>query len=147
MDSEYLEDATLLDEDLLYEQVTREIRVRVLPEYCEDQSSPEESYYFWTYTVEILNEGEETVKLNSRVWKITDGTGRIEEVRGEGVVGKTPVIPPGEAFTYTSGCPLSTSSGIMVGSYQMVNVDTGRLFDIEIPAFSLDSPYALRSVN
>jgi ApaG protein len=129
-----------------YEQVTRDIRIRVFPEYSEEQSTPEESYYFWTYTVEIANEGLETVQLKSRLWRITDGRGRTEEVRGPGVVGQTPVIEPGQSFTYTSGCPLPTPSGIMVGSYQMAGED-GTLFDIAIPAFSLDSPYAVRSVN
>jgi ApaG protein len=129
-----------------YEQVTRDIRIRVFPEYSEEQSTPEESYYFWTYTVEIANEGLETVQLKSRLWRITDGRGRTEEVRGPGVVGQTPVIEPGQSFTYTSGCPLPTPSGIMVGSYQMTGED-GTLFDIAIPAFSLDSPYAVRSVN
>ncbi len=129
-----------------YEQVTRDIRIRVFPEYSEEQSTPEESYYFWTYTVEIANEGLETVQLKSRLWRITDGRGRTEEVRGPGVVGQTPVIEPGQSFTYTSGCPLPTPSGIMVGSYQMTGED-GKLFDIAIPAFSLDSPYAVRSVN
>ncbi len=129
-----------------YEQVTRDIRIRVFPEYSEEQSTPEESYYFWTYTVEIANEGLETVQLKSRLWRITDGRGRTEEVRGPEVVGQTPVIEPGQSFTYTSGCPLPTPSGIMVGSYQMTGED-GTLFDIAIPAFSLDSPYAVRSVN
>jgi ApaG protein len=129
-----------------YEQVTRDIRIRVFPEYSEEQSTPEESYYFWTYTVEIANEGLKTVQLKSRLWRITDGRGRTEEVRGPGVVGQTPVIEPGQSFTYTSGCPLPTPSGIMVGSYQMTGED-GTLFDIAIPAFSLDSPYAVRSVN
>jgi ApaG protein len=130
----------------MYESVTGGIRVRVRPNYMEDQSTPEESYFFWAYTVEIANEGGETVQLKSRVWKITDGNGRTEEVRGPGVVGQTPVIPPGESFSYTSGCPLPTPSGIMVGSYQMTDAG-GRLFDIAIPAFSLDSPFTVRRVN
>lgn len=129
-----------------YEAVTHNIRVRVVPLYSEDQSSPEESYYFWTYSVEIANLGEESVQLKSRVWRITDASGRIEEVRGPGVVGQTPVIPPGQSFSYTSGCPLPTPSGIMVGSYQMAAAN-GKLFDIAIPAFSLDSPFTVRSVN
>ena len=129
-----------------YEKITRSIRIRVVPDFSEDQSTPEESYYFWTYTIEIANQGLETVQLKSRIWKITDAKGRTEEVRGPGVVGQTPVIPPGQSFTYTSGCPLPTPSGIMVGSYQMTG-ETGELFDIAIPAFSLDSPYVVRSVN
>jgi len=130
----------------MYEAMTRGIRIRVTPQYLEDQSTPEESEFFWAYTVDIANESEETVQLRSRVWRITDGQGRTEEVRGPGVVGETPVIQPGNSFSYTSGCPLRTPSGIMVGNYQMADAD-GKLFDVEIPAFSLDSPFALRSVN
>ncbi len=130
----------------MYEAVTRSIRVRVTPAYQEEQSTPDESYFFWSYTVEIANEGEEPVQLKSRVWRITDGRGRTEEVRGPGVVGQTPMIGPGQSFSYTSGCPLSTPSGIMVGSYQMTAAD-GRLFDVAIPAFSLDSPFTVRSMN
>ncbi len=130
----------------MYEQVTRSIRVRVRPEYLEAQSAPDEGRYFWSYTVEIMNEGRETVQLRSRYWRITDANGHVEEVRGPGVVGQTPVIGPGESFEYTSGCPLKTTSGIMVGSYQMEKTN-GTLIDIAIPAFSLDSPFARRSLN
>lgn len=130
----------------MYEALTRGVRVRVEPQYIEDQSSPDESYFFWSYTVQISNEGEATVQLRSRVWRITNAMGQTEEVRGPGVVGQTPTIPPGETFTYTSGCPLRTPSGIMVGSYQMVGPD-GEMFDVAVPAFSLDSPFALRSMN
>ena len=130
----------------MYEAVTRGIRIRVTPQYLKDQSSPEESEFLWAYTIDIANESDDTVQLRSRVWRITDGHGQTEEVRGPGVVGETPVIRPGTSFTYTSGCPLRTPSGIMVGSYQMVD-GKGQLFDVEIPAFSLDSPFALRSVN
>jgi ApaG protein len=130
----------------MYEKVTRSIRVRVRPEYLEAQSAPDEGRFFWSYTVEIVNEGSETVQLRSRYWRITDANGRIEEVRGPGVVGQTPVIGPGESFEYTSGCPLRTASGIMVGSYQMEQPD-GTLVDIAIPPFSLDSPFTRRSLN
>jgi ApaG protein len=130
----------------MYEAVTRAMRVRVTPVYIEDRSTPAESYFFWAYTVDIVNEGGEAVQLRSRHWKITDAGGRMEVVRGPGVVGQTPVIAPGETFSYTSGCPLKTPSGIMSGSYQMVSAG-GTEFDIAIPAFSLDSPYAIRSVN
>ena len=135
-----------MDEDKPYEAITQLIRIRVVPLYSEDQSSPEEGYYFWTYSVEIANLSETAVRLRSRVWRITDANGRLEEVRGPGVVGQTPVIAPGQSFNYTSGCPLPTPSGIMVGSYQMSG-DGGEMFDVAIPAFSLDSPFALRSVN
>jgi ApaG protein len=139
-------DLSDVDDAKPYEKITRSIRIRVVPDFSEDQSTPEEGYYFWTYTIEIANQGHETVQLKSRIWRITDAEGRTEEVRGPGVVGQTPVIPPGQSFTYTSGCPLPTPSGIMVGSYQMVG-EAGDLFDIAIPAFSLDSPYVVRSVN
>jgi ApaG protein len=129
-----------------YEAVTRGIRIRVEPEYREDQSSPEDSHFVWSYTIEICNDGVETVQLKSRMWRITDALGRTEEVRGPGVVGRTPVIGPGETFTYTSGCPLKTPQGIMVGTYQMEDA-SGDLFDVEIPAFSLDSPYTQRSMH
>jgi ApaG protein len=141
-----LKDRIVVSRDFQYEITTHGVRVRVRPEYQADQSSPEEGYYFWSYTIEIQNEGTAPVQLKTRFWRITDGTGRTEEVRGPGVVGQTPVIEPGQSFTYTSGCPLPTPSGIMVGSYQMSG-DGGRLFDIAVPAFSLDSPFTVKSVN
>lgn len=130
----------------MYEAITSAIRVRVTPRFLEDQSTPDEGRYFWAYTVEILNEGAETVQLKTRRWLITDGNGRQETVRGPGVVGKTPTLGPGQRFEYTSGCPLTTPSGIMSGSYQM-EVAGGRMLDVTIPSFSLDSPYAKRSIN
>jgi ApaG protein len=130
----------------MYEAVTHGIRVRVEPQYLEEQSSPEEGHFFWAYTIEIANEGNTTVQLKTRHWRITDTNGRTEEVRGPGVVGKMPVLGPGQSFTYTSGCPLGTPSGIMVGSYQM-QLEDGRLINVAIPAFSLDSPFVVRNVN
>ncbi len=130
----------------MYEATTRGIRIRVEPRYLDDQSSPEDGHYVWSYAVEIINDGSETVQLKTRTWRITDALGRTEEVRGPGVVGQTPVIPPGGTFSYTSGCPLKTPQGIMVGSYQMTD-EAGTLFDVAIPAFSLDSPYTRRSMN
>ncbi len=135
-----------MSDETPYEQVTDGVRIRVSPEYSDEQSSPEEAYFFWIYTIEIANESERTVQLKSRIWRITDANGKTEEVRGPGVVGQTPVIPPGQSFTYSSGCPLSTASGIMVGSYQMVD-EAGRLFVVAFPPFSLDSPYGVRRVN
>lgn len=135
-----------MSREFVYETVTSGIRVRVRPEYQAEQSSPDEGYYFWSYTIEIVNEGETPVQLKTRFWRITDSVGRTEEVRGPGVVGQTPVIEPGESFSYTSGCPLSTPSGIMVGSYQMAG-DGGGLFDVAVPPFSLDSPFTVKSVN
>ncbi len=90
----------------MYEAVTRGIRIRVTPQYLEEESAPDEGRYLWAYTIEISNEGSETVQLRSRHWRITDGDGRTEEVRGPGVVGQTPAIQPGTSFRYTSGCPL-----------------------------------------
>ena len=130
----------------MYEATTRAIRVSVRPQYLPDQSDPADSQYVWAYHIRIENQGENTVQLRSRHWRITDGLGRLQEVRGPGVIGKTPMLRPGEVFEYTSGTPLSTSSGIMSGSYQMVS-ETGEQFDIEIPAFSLDTPAAPRSLN
>jgi ApaG protein len=130
----------------MYEAVTQSIRVRVQPEYLEEESAPIDGRYVWAYTIDIINEGTETVQLKARHWRITDAAGRTEEVRGPGVVGETPVLEPGESFQYTSGCPLTTPSGIMVGSYQMTTQAGGR-FDVAIPAFSLDSPHGRRSVN
>jgi ApaG protein len=130
----------------MYEAVTSSIRVRVTPRFLEEQSSPDEGRYFWAYTVEIVNEGDETVQLKTRRWLITDANGRQETVRGPGVVGKTPTLSPGQRFEYTSGCPLTTPSGIMSGSYQMQN-GGGQMIDVLVPSFSLDSPYVKRSIN
>lgn len=130
----------------MYEAVTHGVRVRVTPQYREEESSPDESRYVWAYTIDIVNEGNEAVQLHTRHWRITDATGHTEEVRGPGVVGQTPVLEPGAAFRYTSGCPLTTPSGIMVGSYQMTT-EAGQRIDVAVPAFSLDSPHTKRSVN
>ena len=130
----------------MYEARTKNIRVRANPRYMAAQSTPEESYYFWTYTIAITNSGDAPVQLLTRHWRITDMGGRTEEVRGEGVIGEKPVLEPGATFTYTSGCPLRTPSGIMVGSYGMVAAD-GAAFDVAIPAFSLDSPFEPRRLN
>lgn len=130
----------------MYSRVTQDIQVTVLTEFVPERSDADEATYFWAYTVEISNQGGETVQLTARHWRITDGNGRLEEVRGPGVVGEQPVLKPGESFRYTSGCPLSTPSGIMTGTYKMVT-DKGNAFDVEIPVFSLDSPYASRVLN
>ena len=130
----------------MYKATTRAIQVTVLPQYLPDQSEPEKSQFVWAYTVRIENRGNVAVQLRSRHWKITDGLGRLQEVKGPGVVGKTPLLRPGEVFEYTSGTPLSTPSGIMGGTYQMVD-EAGAKFDIEIPTFSLDTPTVQRSLN
>ncbi len=130
----------------MYQETTRAIQVTVEPSFMESESAPDRGRYFWAYRIEIANLGDEIVRLRSRHWQITDQDGRTEEVRGAGVVGEQPVLKPGETFTYTSGCPLSTPSGIMVGSYQMQN-ERGELFSIAIPAFSLDLPDHRRTIN
>lgn len=123
----------------MYTTTTHSIAVTVEPTYLDDESRPHRNRFVWAYHITIENKGTETVQLKSRYWKITDSLGRIQEVHGEGVVGEQPVIAPGESFEYTSGTPLSTPSGIMVGRYFMETRD-GRRLEVEIPAFSLDSP-------
>ncbi|HYG89759.1 MAG TPA: Co2+/Mg2+ efflux protein ApaG [Azospirillum sp.] len=130
----------------MYSKMTRSIRITVNPMYLDDQSVPAENHYVWAYHVRIENEGRETVQLRTRYWRITDSFGRVQEVRGPGVVGEQPVLEPGEAFEYTSGTPLAAPSGIMVGSYQM-ETKRGETFDVAIPAFSLDSPHQPRQLN
>jgi ApaG protein len=130
----------------MYECTTRDIRVSVRPEYLEEQSRPDENYFVWAYTIVIENLGQETVTLKTRYWKITDSTGRSQEVRGAGVVGEQPTLRPGESFQYTSGAPLTTASGFMAGAYQM-ETDVGEPFNVEIPAFSLDGPSAPRRMH
>lgn len=130
----------------MYKALTRGIEVVVTPRFQPDRSSIEKSNYFWAYTIEIINHGEETVQLKTRHWRITDAFGRVQDVRGPGVVGEEPVLPPGSRFKYTSGVPLQTSSGFMVGTYGMV-ARSGERFDVEIPAFSLDGPNQKRTVN
>lgn len=123
----------------MYKEVTNSIEVTVEPVYLEDQSAPDEHHFVWAYRVRIENLGSKTVQLVNRYWRITDADGRVQEVHGAGVVGEQPVLSPGEAFEYTSGTPLRTSSGIMAGSYEM-ELENGDSFDIAIPPFSLDSP-------
>src|ERR1700676_5427509 len=134
------------DEDLMYQTVTRDIEVTVSPRFLPERSSIEKNFYFWAYTVEISNRGKTTVQLKTRHWRITDGFGRLQEVRGAGVVGEEPTLEPGASFEYTSGVPLPTPSGFMVGTYGMVT-GKGERFDIDIPAFSLDSPDGKRTLN
>jgi ApaG protein len=130
----------------VYEARTKDVVVRVAPAYMAEQSRPDEGQWLWSYVVEIENHGTQTVTLMSRHWVITDARNRVEEVKGPGVVGEQPVLGPREAFRYNSGCPLTTPSGSMRGTYQMVTA-AGEAFDVEIPAFSLHLPGALRRVN
>ena len=130
----------------MYRATTKEIQVDVEPQFMADRSDPARSRFFWAYTVTISNLGGHTVQLVSRHWRITDGQGKLEEVKGPGVVGEQPVLKPGERFRYTSGCPLTTASGFMIGAYRMVD-ENGKAFEIDIPTFSLDSPQARRVLN
>ncbi len=130
----------------MYHAETRNIRVTVTPRFLPEQSQPREGRFFWAYTIEIVNEGRESVQLLARHWVITDGMGRVETVNGPGVVGEQPHIKPGSSYTYTSGCPLSTPDGTMAGTYDMVTA-SGEVFQATIPAFSLDSPYTNRSTH
>jgi ApaG protein len=122
------------------EAKTRNISVRVQAQYDPSRSSPQQSQWFFLYTVKITNEGTDTVQLISRHWIITDGMEHVEEVRGPGVVGNQPVLKPGQSFEYTSGCPLTTPFGSMHGTYQMINQSSEK-FDIEIAPFTLTEPY------
>ncbi len=130
----------------MYESVTRNIQVLVRPKYLQSQSRPDDDHFVWAYTITIANKGIEIVTLRARHWKITDDRGKLQEVMGDGVVGKQPTLAPGESFEYTSGVPLSTPSGFMVGTYQM-ETRGGERFDVDIPAFSLDSPHSHRPIN
>jgi ApaG protein len=123
----------------MYSETTRSIKITVRPFYLEQHSSPGEDHYVWAYHVRIENEGGETVQLRNRHWRITDELGRLQEVRGPGVVGEQPVLKPGQSFEYTSSCPLSTPSGFMIGDYEMETA-AGENFLARVPAFSLDSP-------
>lgn len=124
------------------EAVTNNVRVEVESQYAPERSQPFQGEWFFHYTVRITNERNETVQLLSRHWIITDAAGHTQEVRGSGVVGEQPVLAPGESFQYTSGCPLTTSSGVMHGTYQMVTED-GEHFDVEIAPFALHEPYTV----
>jgi len=130
----------------MYKATTRNIEVEVEPFYMEERSDPTQNRYVWGYRITIDNQSEDFVQLLSRYWQITDARGRVEEVRGAGVVGDQPRLNPGDSYQYTSGCPLTTPSGIMVGTYTMRS-RTGELFEVAIPAFSLDLPGTMRTVN
>lgn len=124
------------------EALTRGIRVAVVAEYAPDRSEPAHQKWFFLYTITITNEGDQSVQLMSRHWIITDGSGRVEQVKGPGVVGQQPILRSGEAFTYTSGCPLTTPFGMMQGTYQMVS-QGGESFDVRIAPFTLSEPYTV----
>ena len=130
----------------MYTETTQSIIITVFPKFLTEESFPNAGHYTWSYNVEIRNEGKERVQLVNRYWNITDANGQVKEVRGEGVVGVQPVLEPGEGFEYTSFVPLSTPSGLMAGTYEMLRTD-GTMFNAVIPAFSLDSPDFQPSLN
>ncbi len=131
----------------LFEQRTKDVVVRVEPEYLAEQSSPSDSRFIWAYTVEIDNQGAEDLTVTERFWQIADSSGQVQEVRGKGVVGEKPVVKPGEVFRYTSGAPLTAPSGMMRGTYTVQGSNTGESYDVDIPAFVLDSPHEGRVLN
>ena len=130
----------------MYRSITHNIEVAVEPFYLAEKSDPEEARYVWGYRVTIANHSDDPIQVLARHWRITDGQGRIEEVRGPGVVGEQPLIEPGDSYAYASGCPLTTPSGSMVGAYFMQDAE-GRMFEAAIPAFSLDVPDSRRVLN
>ena len=131
---------------MMYEKTTGSISVMVEPMFLEDESEPDEGRFLWAYRVTISNKGGQTVQLRSRYWRITDAHGFVQEIEGEGVVGDQPLLQPGDTYEYTSGAPLPTPSGFMVGTYRMESSD-GKTFTVDIPAFSLDSPHHPRMVH
>lgn len=130
----------------MYEATTEEITVSVRPIFLEEESDPDNNQYFWAYYITIENEGSETIQLMQRNWTISDVYGNSENVAGDGVIGKQPVLQPGESFEYTSGCPLDAPSGMMHGHYEMQTTN-GRNILVQIPAFSLDMPDARPVLN
>jgi len=124
----------------MYSKTTKGVTVTVKPYFLDDQSSPLEGHYVWAYQVNIKNSSSNVMKLNHRNWLIIDANGKIINVQGEGVVGEFPTLLPGESFEYTSGTPLKTNNGIMQGFYLM-SQENGEQIKVDIPAFSLDSPY------
>jgi len=124
------------------EATTNGIRIQVQSTYIPERSQPEQSQWFFAYNVRIANEGKESTQLISRHWVITDANGHVEEVKGPGVVGKQPILAPGDSFEYTSFCPLPTPFGTMHGSYEMLT-SSGKRFAAEIAQFSLAEPHAI----
>ena len=130
----------------MYCQTTKSIRVSVEITFLEKQSSPRESHFVWAYEIKIENLGSANVQLLNRKWSITDANGQTQVVEGPGVVGEQPLIQPGESFEYISGTPLKTPSGLMVGVYEMAD-SQGIEFNVNVPAFSLDSPHQTVKLN
>lgn len=130
-----------------FEATTSDITVQVRVAFLDEHSQPEEAKFFWAYHITIINHGTETVQLLKRTWHITDATGRVQRVHGDGVVGEQPVLTPGTWFAYSSGTPLSTPTGFMVGTYHMRLLPSGMAFDVAVPAFSLDSPHQDKNLH
>lgn len=130
----------------MYTCTTNLIKIIAVPTYLPQQSVPEEDHFVWAYTIKLENHSQQTVQLLNRHWQITDGMGRVQEVRGAGVVGEQPVLKPGESYQYSSSAALPTPSGIMVGEYEMLG-QAGEHFPVKVPAFSLDSPYQIKRPN
>ncbi|MBD9649223.1 Co2+/Mg2+ efflux protein ApaG [Ensifer sp. NPDC090286] len=130
----------------MYRALTRDIEVTVEPYYLEEQSDPDDGRYVWGYRIVISNHSDATVRLMTRYWHITDENGQVDEVSGPGVIGEQPLLNPGDTYEYSSGCPLDTPSGVMFGHYSMES-EGGETFNVAIPAFSLDSPGLVRTLN
>jgi ApaG protein len=130
----------------MFIKTTDGVKITAMPVFLADHSDPSDDHYVWAYTIQIENHGHHTVQLLNRYWNITDASGLVQEVRGEGVVGEQPMLKPGDHFQYTSGTALHTSSGIMHGTYEMI-AQNGERFTVDIPVFSLDSPYITARVN
>lgn len=130
----------------MYREKTQGIEVTVRPDFIDQESDPDEGRWFWAYTVVIANHSNDTVQLESRYWRITNAMGDVQEVSGPGVIGEQPILSPGDSFQYTSGCPLNTPSGTMVGHYVMRR-ESGETLRAHIPPFSLDMPNAVRTIN
>ena len=130
----------------MFTKTTRDIKVTASPHFLREHSAPDENHYVWAYTIHVENYGNTPVQLVNRHWKITDVQGFTQEVHGAGVVGEQPILKPGDAFQYTSGTALNAPSGLMFGEYEMLTPD-GERFEVEVPAFSLDSPYQTGRLN
>jgi ApaG protein len=130
----------------MFTKTTRHIKVTASPNFLAEHSEPHDGHYVWSYTIHLENFGDKQVQLLNRHWKITDAQGITQEVRGQGVIGEQPVLKPGDVFEYTSGTALKSPSGVMLGEYEMVTTD-GERFEVEVPAFSLDSPYQMGRPN
>ena len=133
-------------DDYSYKAITGSVQVLVETEYDPDRSSAEAGKHFWAYYIEICNLGQNDIQLRSRYWRIVDGMGRVQEVRGRGVVGEEPLIEAGDCYSYSSGCPLNCDSGIMSGHFEM-EADDGSLFEVLVPSFSLDLPDRIVTLN